>query len=115
MPTKSKLLTITDAPELREGDWIPLETPGEILKKDFLEPSGVTAYRLSVSIGVPQSYISKVLKGGGISPELSVLLDKYFGLSDGWWSRLQADYDSRLARRKLADKLKAVVPFQAAA
>jgi addiction module HigA family antidote len=94
---------------------IELTAPGDILREEFLEPMGVTPYRLAKSIGVSQSYITKIFKGGGISPEVSLLLDRYFGLTLGFWARLQADYDVRVARRKVADRLDRVIPYRAAA
>ncbi|MGO8673907.1 MAG: HigA family addiction module antitoxin [Capsulimonadaceae bacterium] len=113
MPEGAKPSVIEANPEsreLREGDWIPLTTPGEVLREEFLEPMGITPYALAKAIGVPPPYVHKVLHGGGISPELGVLLDCYFGLSFGWWSRLQASYNTRLAQRKLADRIARIVP-----
>jgi addiction module HigA family antidote len=109
MPTMLKS-SITTKPPI-EGELIPLETPGEMLRQDFLEAAGITSYRLAKSIGVPQTYISKVLRGGRISPELALLMDRFFGLSEGFWSRLQADYNSRVAKRKLGDRLNKVQPY----
>jgi addiction module HigA family antidote len=90
MPTMSKSPTI-----IEPGDPIPLETPGDILRQDFLEPAGITAYQLAKAIGVPPMYISKILHGGGVSPKMGILLDLAFGMSSGFWSRLQAEYDTR--------------------
>jgi addiction module HigA family antidote len=111
MPTMSKSSTTIETPELREGDLIPLVTPGEVLREEFLEPMGITAYALAKAIGVPPPYISKVLHGGGISAELGVLLDRYFGMSGGFWSRLQANHNSRVAKRKLADHIARIEPY----
>lgn len=108
MPMTSKSLTIT------EGDQIPLETVGEILKNEFLEPLGVTPYRLAVSIGKPQSYVGKILDGGGVSADMGLRLDRFFGLSDGYFSRLQADYDTRTARKTLGS-ITTLADLQAAA
>ena len=113
MLTKSKSVTTIDLETLKPGDLIPQEalaTPGEVLREEFLEPMGITAYRLAKEIGVPPPYISKVLHGGGISPDLGALLDHYFGLSAGWWSRLQANYESRRARLKLVDRIARIQP-----
>lgn len=81
---------------------IELTPPGEVLRDEFLTPMNLTAYRLAKAIGVQQTRISEVLSGKReISPETSVLLDDYFGLSNGFWLRLQADYNARKARRTL--------------
>lgn len=114
MPTTSKSATTTDLASLKPVDWMPvelLETPGDVLRIQFMEPMGITAAQLSRAISVPPQYISKVLHGGGISAELGVLLDRYFGLSDGFWSRLQADHNARIARRKLADHIARIEPY----
>jgi addiction module HigA family antidote len=99
---------------INPGDPIPLETPGDILRQDFLEPAGISAYRLAKAIGVPPMYISKILHGGGISAEMGILLDIAFGMSPGFWSRLQAEYATRIARRKLGDKVDNVTRLFAA-
>lgn len=106
---RSKLSITTN--ELQPGDWIEPETCGTILRDEFLDPMGITPYRLSKAIGVPQSYVQKILRGGGVSPEMGLLLDAAFGLSPGFWSRLQTDYDLRVARRKIGDRLAKVSPL----
>ena len=92
---------------------IELTRPGEMLREDFLEPMGLTAYQLSKSLGVQQTRISEILRGQrDISPQTSLLLDKFFGLSDGYWLRLQADYNLRKARRGFTEKLDKVQPYR---
>ncbi len=93
-------------------DLISLETPGDILRTEFLEPMGITAYALAKAVGVPQIRISEVLHGKrAITAETSLLLDRFFGLSDGYWFRLQSDYDLRRARRAMAERLGQVQPY----
>lgn len=92
--------------------FIELTHPGEMLREDFLEPMGLTAYKLSRAIGVQQTRISEILRGQrDISAETSLLLDRFFGLSDGYWLRLQTDYNRRKARRALVEKLTKVQPY----
>ena len=98
--------------EIPVGGWIPPETCGELLRLDFLEPVGITPYRLAKAIGVPQTNVSKILHGGGVSPEMGAKLDRYFGMSDGWWSGMQADYNNRIARKKIAAQLERIEPRQ---
>jgi addiction module HigA family antidote len=117
MPAMSKSLNTTNRKEhvvdveIPVGGWIPPETCGEILRQDFLEPAGITPYRLAKAIGVPQTYIAKILNGGGISAQMGAKLDRYFVMSNGWWSRMQADYDNRISRRKIADQLDRIEPL----
>ncbi len=68
--------------------------PGEILEEEFLKPMGITAYKLSQSIGVPQTRTSQILKGRRrITADTALRLSKYFGTSTKFWLGLQNDYD----------------------
>jgi addiction module HigA family antidote len=96
--------------EEAEEELIELTHPGEVLKEEFLTPMNITPYRLAKEIGVQQTRISEILNGKrDISPQTSVLLDAYFGLSNGFWLRLQADYDARKARRAMREQLQKLV------
>ena len=88
---------------------IELTHPGEVLHEDFLEPLGITAYRLAKDIGVSQTRVSEILHGKrDLSPETSLLLGRYFGLPDGYWLRLQSDDDLRRARRQMRQRIDSV-------
>ena len=68
--------------------------PGDILKEEFLLPLGITAYRLCMDIGVPQTRISEILKGNrAITADTALRLSKYFGNSPNFWLGLQNDFD----------------------
>jgi len=68
--------------------------PGEILKEELLLPIGISAYRLSKDIGIPQTRISEIIKGNRrITADTAVRLLKYFGNSAKFWLGLQDDYD----------------------
>ncbi|MGH8020609.1 MAG: HigA family addiction module antitoxin, partial [Opitutaceae bacterium] len=89
--------------------------PGRLLHDEFLQPIGVTAYRLAKDIGVPATRIGEILAGRrGITAETGLLLDRYFGLSEGYWSGLQHDFDLRQAKRSLGARLAAIHPLSAA-
>lgn len=92
---------------------IPLATPGEILAEEFLEPLGISQYRLAKDIGVSARRINEIVHGKrAITADTSLRLAKYFRMSDGFWLRLQADYDMRIAKRKLEKQLnKTIKPF----
>lgn len=69
-------------------------SPGEVLLEEFLIPLGITQYRLSKDIGVPQTRISQILKGNRrISADTAVRLSAYFGNSAKFWLGLQDDFD----------------------
>ena len=68
--------------------------PGEILLEEFIKPIGITAYRLSKDIGIPQTRISAILKGNRrITADTALRLSQYFGNSAKFWLGLQDDFD----------------------
>ena len=80
--------------------------PGEILLEEFLKPMEITAYRLSKSIGIPQTRTSQILKGErGITADTALRLSKYFGTSPKFWLGLQDDYDLEEQTNKLENEL----------
>jgi antitoxin HigA-1 len=90
-------------------------SPGEMLKEEFPGPLSMTKYRLAKSIGVPAQRIGDIIAGKrGITADTDLRLCRFFGLNDGWWLRLQADYDTRIARKKLESKLRKIKPLTAA-
>ena len=91
-------------------------SPGEMLAEEFLTPLGMSKYRLAKSIGVPAQRIGDIVSGKrGITAGTDLRLCRFFGLSDGWWLRLQADYDTRVAKKVLAADLKKITPLVRAA
>ncbi len=70
-------------------------SPGEMLDEEFLKPLGLTKYRLAKDIGVPAQRIGDIVAGKrAITADTDLRLCRYFGLSDGWWLRGQANYDT---------------------
>ena len=91
-------------------------SPGEILREEFLTPLGMSKYRLAKSIGVPAQRIGDIVSGKrGITAATDLRLCRFFGLTDGWWLRLQADYDTKVAKKALAGELKKITPLARAA
>jgi addiction module HigA family antidote len=85
---------------------IPNIHPGEILLEEFLKPLGLTAYRLSKDIGIPQTRTSQIIKGNrGITADTALRLSKYFGNSVKFWLGLQNDYDIEETMNRIGDKL----------
>ncbi|MDQ2847917.1 MAG: HigA family addiction module antitoxin [Actinomycetota bacterium] len=86
--------------------------PGVILREEFLEPMGVTDYQLAKAISVPQTRISAITHGKRrISADTGLRLSRYFGMSEGFWTGLQADYERELAKDLLGDTLDAIHPI----
>jgi antitoxin HigA-1 len=83
--------------------------PGEVLKEDFMEPLGVTAYRLAKDVGVTAIRIGEIVRGKrGITADTAVRLAAYFGTDAQSWMNLQSHYDLEVARDQLADVVKRI-------
>ena len=90
-------------------------TPGELLLEEFLKPMGITQYRLAKEIGVPPTRISEIVAGRrSITADTNLRLCRFFGLTDGYWLRAQAAYDTEVAHERLADELENIQPWTAA-
>jgi addiction module HigA family antidote len=89
--------------------------PGEILKEEFLNPMGITQYRLAKEIDEPQIKISQIVRGlRGITPETGLKLDKFFGFKTrGFFYSLQTDFDLREAGRRIKGKLAKIKAYRA--
>ncbi len=87
-------------------------TPGELLQEEFLEPLGISQYRLAKEIGVSARRINEIIKGmRSITADTDLRLCRFFGLSDGYWLRAQVAHDTELARDSMADVLATIRPL----
>lgn len=85
--------------------------PGEILREEFLTPMALTDYQLAKAIRVPQTRIAEITKGRrGITADTGLRLSRFFGMSEGFWIGLQADYDHECAKDQLAEELDRITP-----
>jgi addiction module HigA family antidote len=74
---------------------IPYSTPGEILSEEFLQPLGISAYRLANDIGVPRMRIVEIIVGKhAITVDTGLRLSGYFGVNDNFCTGLQSDYEA---------------------
>jgi len=97
------------------ADFAPTH-PGEILAEEFLEPLGITAYRLAKEIEVPQTRLSQILAGRRrITADTGLRLSRALGLSDMFWINLQARYDADIVRIEKGDELEHIHPLAASA
>ena len=93
---------------------VPYPTPGEILLREFLQPVGISAYRLAKDIGVPQIRISQIVAGKrAVTVDTGLRLSRYFGLNDHFWTGLQMDHDAAVAKDALAEDLARIQPLRA--
>jgi antitoxin HigA-1 len=85
---------------------MPPVHPGELLREEFLEPMGITAYQLAKDIGVPAPRVYDVVaEKRGISPDTALRLSRYFGMSEGYWVNAQAHYDLQVAKDRGGDRI----------
>lgn len=88
-------------------------TPGELLLSEFIEPNGITKYRLAKEIGVTATRIGEIVAGKrAITADTDLRLCRYFGLSEGYWLRAQAAHDLEVARRALKNELSKITPLK---
>lgn len=86
-------------------------TPGEMLLEDFILPCGLSQNGLARAIHVPPRRINEIVLGKrSITADTDLRLARYFGLSEGYWLRVQADYDVMEKRRVLGDELARIEP-----
>jgi addiction module HigA family antidote len=91
-------------------------TPGELLREEFLTPLGLSQYRLAKEISVPAQRIGEIVAGKrAVTADTDLRLCRFFGLSNGYWLRAQAAYDTEVAAEKLADDLAHIKPWSGTA
>lgn len=94
-----------------------IETPkiSEILYEEFMEPLGISAYRLAQEIHVPVSRIQDILHDRRkITADTSLRLAKFFGVSDRYFLDMQNDIDVRLLKLSIAEEISEIQPCKAA-
>jgi len=80
--------------------------PGEILLKEYLEPMGISQYRLAKDIGVPPIRINAIVHGKrSITADTALRLARYFRTSERFWLNLQVRYDLEVERDRLGERL----------
>ena len=80
--------------------------PGEILLEEFLEPMGLSQYRLAKDISVPPRRINEIVHGKrAITADTALRLARYFGMSERFWMNLQIRYDLEAEKARLKGRL----------
>ena len=88
--------------------------PGEVLMEEFLNPMGLSQYRLAKDTSVPPRRINEIVHGKrGVSADTALRLARYFGTSERFWLNLQAQYDLDVERDRLGDRLEQEVAKRA--
>lgn len=90
---------------MTDRDFQPIH-PGEILLHEFLDPMGISQYRLAKDISVPQRRISEIVQGKrGVSADSALRLGRFFGMEPQFWLNLQGRYDLLVAEQSLSARL----------
>ncbi|MDX2073949.1 MAG: HigA family addiction module antitoxin [Alphaproteobacteria bacterium] len=85
---------------------------GDILKIEFLDELKLSQNALAKALGVPPNRINAIVNGTRrVTADTDLRLCKYFGLSDGFWLRLQNTYETREARRTIEKQVARIKPF----
>lgn len=106
MRTMSKSSTTTD-----KREWLYNPHAGEILLAEFLTPMGLSQSALARAIGVPPRRINEIVLGKrAVTADTDLRLARFFGMSEGFFLGLQADYDLEEQKRKLGAALLRIEP-----
>ncbi len=82
------------------------------LKQEFLEPLNLSAYRVAKDTGIPYMALSEILRGKrSITPRVGIRLSKYFGLSEGYFLRLQLQYDIDMVKERESREITKIKPL----
>lgn len=97
---------------VQRGRRVAFPHPGEILLHEYLQPMGITQYRLAKEIGVPQRRIGEIVAGKrAVTVDTGLRLSRFFGMSEGFWTGLQLDHDAAAAKDTLAPTLARIHPW----
>jgi len=89
---------------------LPPIHPGEVLLADFLEPLGLSQYRLAQDLSVPPRRINEIVHGKrAVTADTALRLARYFGTSERFWLNLQARFDLEVERDRLGPRLETEV------
>ena len=74
--------------------------PGDILKTEFMEPLGLSSYRLAKDLHVSAPRVNDLVRGKrSITADTAMRLSAYFGTSAQLWLGLQMDHDIWVAAK----------------
>lgn len=78
--------------------------PGDILRQDFMEPLGLSSYKLAKELGVSAPSVNEIVRRRrAVTAEMALRLSRYFGTTAQLWQNLQAQFDLEIASQKLGD------------
>lgn len=98
---------------MRNKSYLQNPHPGKILKEEFLNEIDMSQNQLAHAIGVPPNRIHAIANGTrDITADTDLRLCKFFGLSEGYFLRLQNAYDTLEAKKKISSTVAKIKPFR---
>lgn len=95
---------------------LPPVHPGEILLEEFLQPLGISQYRLAKDLGIAPRRINQIIHARrAITADTCLRLARHFGTSERFWLNLQTNYDLELEKDRIGDRLEREVVVRAKA
>ncbi|NJM50016.1 MAG: HigA family addiction module antidote protein [Sphingomonadales bacterium] len=102
---------VPKSPTITNPDWLHNAHAGEILASEFMEPLDLTSAELAAALSVHEQRLQYVLNGRkAIDAELDLRLGRYFQMSEGFFLRLQDDFELLKAKRALSGELERIAP-----
>jgi addiction module HigA family antidote len=97
-----------------EDEMLPNPHPGEILLEEFMKPNRISQNALPRAIHVPPRRINELVLGKrSVTADTDLRLARYFGISEGFFLGLQADFDLMERRRQIGAELRSIDPHEA--
>lgn len=85
--------------------------PGRLLREEFLEPMGITPYRLAKDVGVPVQRIHELVhERRGVTADTALRLSRYFGMGEGYWMNVQKRYELESEKDRIGPELEEIHP-----
>ena len=89
--------------------------PGAVLREDFLNPLGLSAYAVARACGVPRTRIERIAREEtAVTADTALRLGKLFRTTPGFWLGIQSQYDLERAEDAVGEEVEKIEPFQAA-
>lgn len=89
--------------------------PGEVLQEEFLDPMGISVYRLSKETGLSQTRLGQIIKGErNISAETAIKIGRFLNTGPEFWMNLQSLYDIEEAQKQHGREVEAIHPYTSA-
>ena len=103
--------TVSKSQTITNPEWLHNPHAGEMLVSEFMEPLELDTATLAEAIEVPIGNLKAVIAGQrAVSGDLDLRLARYFRMSEGFFLRLQTQYELMEAKRALNGALDRIVP-----